>query len=43
MSLSRRVMAKTSLNRVMKLDKGIAIAYVSCLVYVVLADNARHG
>jgi len=27
----------------MKLDKGIAIAYVPCLVYVVLAYNARHG
>jgi len=37
-----RVIAKTALNFVMKLDKGIAIAYVPCLVYVVLAYNARH-
>ena len=43
MSLSHRVMAKASLNCVMKLDKGVAIACVSCLVYVVLAYNARHG
>lgn len=43
MFLSRRVIAKTSINSVMKLDKGGAIAYISCLVYVVLANNAMHG
>ena len=40
MSLSQRVMAKTSTSFVMKLDKGVAIACVSCLACVVLADNA---
>jgi len=39
MPLSLRVMAKTALNCVMKLDNGDTIACVSCLVYVVLADN----
>ena len=33
-------MAKTAVNFVMNLDKGSAIVCVSCLVYVVLADNA---
>jgi hypothetical protein len=41
--LSQRVMAKPAINSVMKLDKGGAIAYISCLVYVVLANNAMHG
>ncbi|ATZ66626.1 hypothetical protein DZC41_07180 [Acinetobacter haemolyticus] len=40
MSLSRRVMAKTAVNFVMKFDKGSTIVCISCLVYVVLANNA---
>jgi len=36
-------MAKTTSNFVMKLDKGIAIACISCLVCVVLAYNTRHA
>jgi len=35
-------MAKTSSNFVTKLDKGDAIACVSCLVCVVLTYNAMH-
>ncbi|EFF83357.1 hypothetical protein HMP0015_1144 [Acinetobacter haemolyticus ATCC 19194] len=35
-----RVMAKTAVNFVMKFDKGSTIVCISCLVYVVLANNA---
>ena len=41
--LFRRIIAKTAINFVMKLGKGVTIPFVSCLVSVVLADNAMHG